>query len=55
MKTAICKANNHYANRPAYPNAITRSEIIHKVLDLLLVTASGMGIAAMLLLCITIL
>ncbi len=49
MKTAVCKRTNRFINRPAYPNAATRYEIIHKVLDLLLVAASGMGIAAMLL------
>ena len=49
MKTAVCKTNNRFAARPAYPNAATRAEILHKVLDLLLVAASGMGIAAMLL------
>ncbi len=54
MKTAVYKHNAHFSVRPAYPNAATRKEILHKVLDLLLVAASGMGIAAMLLLCITI-
>ena len=49
MKTAVCKPNNRFAARPAYPNAATRTEILHKVLDLLLVADSGMGIAAMLL------
>ena len=49
MKTAVCKLNNRFAARPAYPNAATLTEILHKVLDLLLVAASGMGIAAMLL------
>ena len=50
MKTAICKSNY----RPAipYPNAATRREIMHKVLDTLLVTASGMGLAAIVLLCL---
>lgn len=49
MKTAVCKS----AYRPAipYPNAATRREVFHKVLDTLLVAASGMGIAAILLLC----
>lgn len=48
MKTAICKFN-----RPVtipYPNAATRKELFHKVLDTLLVAASGMGIGAILLL-----
>ena len=50
MKTAVYK---RFSARPAYPNAATRYEIVHKVLDLLLVAASGMGIAAILLLYIT--
>ena len=49
MKTAVCKS----ACRPAfpYPNSATRQEVLHKVLDTLLVAVSGMGIAAILLLC----
>lgn len=49
MKTVACKSTC----RPAfpYPNAATRQEVIHKVLDTLLVAVSGMGIAAILLLC----
>ena len=50
MKTAVCKPNNRFAARPAYPNAATRREILHKILDAALVAASGMGIAAMVLL-----
>jgi len=48
MKTAICKSN--YRTVVSYPNAATRREVLHKVLDTLLVAASGMGIGAMLLL-----
>ena len=49
MKTAVCKSNC----RPLipYPNAATRREILHKMLDTLLVAVSGMGIATILLLC----
>ena len=49
MKTAVYKS----ACRPAfpYPNAATRQEVLHKVLDTLLVAVSGVGIAAVLLLC----
>ena len=49
MKTAVYKS----ACRPAfpYPNSATRQEVLHKVLDTLLVAVSGMGIAAVLLLC----
>ena len=50
MKTAVCK--NTYRPVIAYPNAATRREVIHKVLDTLLVAASGMGLAAILLLCL---
>ena len=48
MKTAVCKT----LNRPAFPcpNAATRQEVLHKILDTLLVAVSGMGIAAILLL-----
>lgn len=48
MKTAICKTN--YRPTVSYPNAATRREVLHKILDTLLVAASGMGIGAMLLL-----
>lgn len=48
MKTAICKTN--YRPIVPYPNAATRREVLHKVLDTLLVAVSGMGIGAMLLL-----
>ena len=47
MKTAVCKSNC----RPLpYPNAATRREIIQKLLDSLLMAASGLGISAVLLL-----
>ena len=49
MKTAVCKSN--YLSSIPYPNAATRREVLHKALDTLLVAASGMGIAAILLLC----
>lgn len=49
MKTAVYK--NNYRPTIPYPNAATRREVFHKVLDTLLVAASGMGIAAILLLC----
>ncbi len=48
MKAAICKTN--YRPTVPYPNAATRREMLHKVLDTLLVAVSGMGIGAMLLL-----
>ena len=41
------------AIRFAYPNAATRQALFHKLLDAALVTASGMGIAAILLLLMT--
>lgn len=49
MKTAVCKSVYHPAI--VYPNAATRREVLHKVLDTLLVAASGMGLGAILLLC----
>ena len=48
MKAAICKTN--YRPAVSYPNAATRQEVLQKILDTLLVAASGMGIGAMLLL-----
>ncbi len=51
MKTAIYK-NTPNAIRFAYPNAATRREVFQKFLDAVLVAASGMGIAAIVLLCL---
>ena len=48
MKTAICKSNCRCSI--PYPNAATRREVLHKLLDTLLVAASGVGAAAILLL-----
>ena len=48
MKTAAMKKMD-YPFAP-YPNAATRREVIHKVLDFFLGLASGAGIAAALLL-----
>lgn len=50
MKTAVCKPQTRPVPQIPYPNAATRRELFNKLLDTLLVTASGMGIAAMLLL-----
>lgn len=47
------KATTRYypaTRQPAYPNAATRRELLHKLLDYALVTVSGIGIGAMLLL-----
>ena len=49
MKTAVCKSN--FQPAILYPNIATRREVLHKTLDTLLVAASGMGIAAIVLLC----
>lgn len=50
MKTVTYKS--HFCKMQPLPfvNAATRREIFHKLLDALLVAASGMGVAAMLLL-----
>lgn len=42
-------------NRPAipYPNAATRRQVLQKVLDTLVITASGIGLSAALLLMMT--
>ena len=50
MKTAELKLYNRPKTQLRYPNAATRQEVLHKVLDGLLLAASGMGIAAILLL-----
>ena len=44
MKTTVIRTK-----APAYPNAATRRQIAHKILDLLLMAAIGAGAAAMLL------
>lgn len=51
MKTAaVNKLDYPFA---PYPNAATRREIIHKILDHLLIVASCAGIAAVILLLVT--
>lgn len=49
MKTAVTSKTNFMA-RPVvpYPNAVSRRQFCHKLLDTLLVAASGMGVAVML-------
>ena len=42
--TAVCRQK--YA--VPYPNAATRAELLHKVLDTVLIAASGMGMAVVL-------
>ena len=51
MKTAVLKKLD-YPLAP-YPNAATRREILHKIVDHLLILASCAGIAAVLLLLFT--
>ena len=51
MKTATVYRSTEVV---PYPNAATRRQIINKILDYVLVGACGMGIAAMLLLLLTI-
>lgn len=50
MKSTVCEPHCRPSSPLPYPNAATRREILHKLLDTALVAASGMGIAAMLLL-----
>lgn len=50
MKTAVCKTNCRTVVRVPYPKAATRREVVQKLLDGALVAASGMGVAAMVLL-----
>jgi len=51
MKSAVIYTTD-YAKQPPipYPNAATRKELFHKLLDLVLVSAIGVGCAAGLLL-----
>ncbi len=53
MKTAACSTNYKMKDPIPYPNAMTRKEMLHKVLDTLIVAACGMGLAASLLLLLT--
>ena len=46
MKTAVCSTRR--IDRIPYPNAATRREVLHKILDLVLLAASGAGVAAIL-------
>ena len=50
MKTAACKLYTRPSVCLRYPNAATRRQLAAKMLDGILVAASGMGIAAILLL-----
>lgn len=45
MKTAVVKRTNNMPVIP-YPNAATKQEMLHKILDMLLVAAIGAGLAA---------
>lgn len=56
MKTTAVYEPRYLPRRPiSFPGAMTNKALFGKVLDLLLVAASGMGIAAMLLLLLVIL
>ncbi len=48
MKTVT--AYRHPLDRIPYPNAATGREVLHKLLDTVLVAASGVGIAAIIML-----
>ena len=50
MKTAALRRRiNRFNTYAAYPNAATGRQILQKILDLILMAVSGMGIAAILL------
>lgn len=56
MKTTAIYEPRYLPRRPiSFPNGMTRRAFLGKVLDLLLVAASGMGIAATMLLLLVIL
>lgn len=48
---ATTAERTRYADKPAlpYPNAATRRQVFQKVLDFLVMVASGVGVGAMLL------
>jgi hypothetical protein len=50
MRSAVYQNTRRAMPVIPYPNAMTRKEIAHKILDLLLVAAMGAGCAASLLL-----
>lgn len=50
MKTAVYRQNQKGLRSLPFPNAPTRRQVLNRVLDVLLVAASGAGIGAMLLL-----
>lgn len=49
------KTTTIYKQALPYPNAASRRQILHRILDLLLMAAIGAGCAAMLLLLLTLL
>lgn len=53
MKTAVCRANFAPRDPVPFPNAMTRKQMLNKLLDGLIVAASGMGLAASLMLLLT--
>lgn len=50
MKTAVCRQNRKALRPLPFPNALSRRQVLNRVVDVLLVAASGAGIGAMLLL-----
>ena len=52
MKTITVSYKPNYTAAP-YPNAANRRQVIQKILDALVVTASGIGLSAALLLMMT--
>jgi len=54
MKTAAYKLSCRPIDHIPYPNAATRRQLLHRLLDVALLVASGIGIASMLLMLIVI-
>ena len=51
MKTAVAYRQNYLPRQPLpFPNAAGRRQVLHKFLDILLIAASGVGLAAALML-----
>jgi len=54
MKTATAYARNYRSRQSIpFPNAATPRQVLHKIVDIALVAASGAGLGALLLLLLT--
>ncbi len=49
MKTAVCRTSRNICSAVPFPNAATRRQMVQKFLDLALMSAISLGIAAIIL------